>query len=51
MIKFEKENIKKRMQSGTFLTSKLWDKTIKMPSKSHETIPRTTIVQYSATKQ
>jgi hypothetical protein len=29
----------KRMSSGTSLTSKLYDKIIKMLSKSHETIP------------
>jgi hypothetical protein len=41
MIKFEYENIKikKRMLSGTCLTAKLYDKIIKMPSKSHEIIP------------
>jgi hypothetical protein len=39
-IKFKYENIKfkKRMYSGSCLTSKLYDKIIKMPSKSHETI-------------
>jgi hypothetical protein len=31
--------LKKRMVSGSDLTSKLYDKIIKMPSKSHETIP------------
>jgi hypothetical protein len=31
--------LKKRMSSGSCLTSKLYDKVIKMPSKSHETIP------------
>jgi hypothetical protein len=31
--------LKKRMSSGSCLTSKLHDKIIKMPSKSHETIP------------
>jgi hypothetical protein len=31
--------LKKRMCSGSCLTSKLYDKIIKMPSKSHETIP------------
>jgi hypothetical protein len=42
MIQFEYENIKieKRMSSGSCLTPKLlYDKIIKMPSKSHETIP------------
>jgi hypothetical protein len=29
----------KRMSTGSCLTSKLYDKIIKMPSKSHETIP------------
>jgi hypothetical protein len=40
-IKFKYEYIKfkKRMTSGSCLTSKLYDKIIKMPSKSHETIP------------
>jgi hypothetical protein len=40
-IKYKYENIKlkKRMPSGSCLTSKLYDKIIKMPSKSHETIP------------
>jgi hypothetical protein len=40
-IKYKYENIKlkKRMPSGRCLTSKLYDKIIKMPSKSHETIP------------
>jgi hypothetical protein len=40
-IKFKYKNIqlKKRMSSGSCLTSKLYDKIIKMPSKSHETIP------------
>jgi hypothetical protein len=40
-IKFKYENIKlkKRMSSGGCLTSKLYDKIIKMPPKSHETIP------------
>jgi hypothetical protein len=28
--------LKKRMSSGSCLTSKLYDKIIKMPSKSHE---------------
>jgi hypothetical protein len=31
--------LKKRMSSGSSLTSKLYDKIIKMLSKSHETIP------------
>jgi hypothetical protein len=31
--------LKKRMSSGSILTSKLYDKIIKMLSKSHETIP------------
>jgi hypothetical protein len=41
MIKFTYENIKlkKRMLSGTCLTSKLYDKIIKRPSNSYETIP------------
>jgi hypothetical protein len=41
MIQFEYENIdiKKRMFTGSCLTSKLYNKIIKMPSKSHETIP------------
>jgi hypothetical protein len=41
MIKFKFENIKfkKRMSSGSCLTSKLSYKIIKMPSKSHENIP------------
>jgi hypothetical protein len=39
-IKFKYENIKfKKMSSGSCLTSKLYDKIIKMPSKSHENIP------------
>jgi hypothetical protein len=40
-IKYKYENIKlkKRMPSGSCLTSKLYDKIIKMPSKPHETIP------------
>jgi hypothetical protein len=40
-IKFKYENIKskKRMSSGSCITSKLYDKIIKMSSKSHETIP------------
>jgi hypothetical protein len=29
----------KKMPSGSCLTSKIYDKIIKMPSKSHETIP------------
>jgi hypothetical protein len=29
------------MSSGSCLTSKLYDKIIKMPSKAHETIPLT----------
>jgi hypothetical protein len=33
---------KKRMSSGSSLTSKLYDKIIKMLSKSHETIPLST---------
>jgi hypothetical protein len=32
------QNWKKRMSSGSCLTSKLYDKIIKMLSKSHETI-------------
>jgi hypothetical protein len=31
--------LKKRMPSGSCLTSKLYDKIIKMLSKSHKTIP------------
>jgi hypothetical protein len=31
--------LKKRMSSGSSLTSKLYDKIIKIISKSHETIP------------
>jgi hypothetical protein len=31
--------LKKRMSSGSSVTSKLYDKIIKMLSKSHETIP------------
>jgi hypothetical protein len=41
-IKFKYESIKfkkKRMSSGSCLTSKLCDRIIKMPSKSHETNP------------
>jgi hypothetical protein len=40
-IKFKYENIKskKTVSSGNCLTSKLYDKIIKMPSKSHESIP------------
>jgi hypothetical protein len=40
-IKYKYENIKlkKRMSSGSCLTSKLYYKIIKMPSKYHETIP------------
>jgi hypothetical protein len=40
-IKFKYENLKlkKRMSSGSCLTSKLYDKIIKMPSESHENIP------------
>jgi hypothetical protein len=34
-----KKKFKKRMSSGSYVTSKLYDKIIKMPSKSHETIP------------
>jgi hypothetical protein len=47
MIKFTYENIKlkKRMGSGTCLTSKLYDKIIKRPSKSRETIPLTQCVK------
>jgi hypothetical protein len=37
---------KKRMSSGSCLTSKLYDKIIKMPSKSHETIPLKKIQKY-----
>jgi hypothetical protein len=45
-IKYKYENIKlkKRMPSGSSLTSKLYDKIIKMPYKSHETIPLTIIL-------
>jgi hypothetical protein len=42
MIKFKYEKKKKkekRMWCGTCLTSILYDKIIKIPSKSHETIP------------
>jgi hypothetical protein len=40
LIKFKYDNIKfKKSGSGTCLTSKLYDKIIKTPSKSHETIP------------
>jgi hypothetical protein len=41
LIKFKYENIKykKKMRSGTCLTSKLYDTIIKTPLKSHETIP------------
>jgi hypothetical protein len=41
-IKYKYENIKfkkKRIPSGRCPTSKLWDKIIKRPSISHETIP------------
>jgi hypothetical protein len=39
LIEFKYENIKLKISSGSCLTSKLSDKIIKMPSKSHETIP------------
>jgi hypothetical protein len=40
MIKFKYEKLtNKRMSIGSCVTSKLYDKIIKMPSKSHETIP------------
>jgi hypothetical protein len=34
-----KIKFKKKISSGSCLTSKLYDKIIKMPSKSHKTIP------------
>jgi hypothetical protein len=40
-FKYENIKLKKKMSSGSCLTSKLYDKIIKMPSKSHETIPLT----------
>jgi hypothetical protein len=38
-MKTSKLKKRKRMFSGSFLTSKLYKKIIKMKSKSHETIP------------
>jgi hypothetical protein len=38
-FKYEKIKLKKRMWWGTWLTSKMYDKIIKGPSKSYETIP------------
>jgi hypothetical protein len=38
-FKYENKKLKKRMSSGSWVTSKLYDKIKKMPSKYHETIP------------
>jgi hypothetical protein len=39
IFKYENIKFKKRMPSGTGPTSKLYDKSIKRPSISYETIP------------
>jgi hypothetical protein len=49
--KLKIKKLKKRMWSGTCLTSKLYDKIIKRPSKTHETIPLNVLlsINYSGT--